>query len=239
MGDERRGIRAWFRPKWWWTRFWMRFAGTGSLGRKAAWLAALFAPPYKARRYLASLNPKGYVSAKAEIYCRSLRLGAHVFLGDRVVICAMHEDAGVVELGDRVHLHRGTIIEVGAGGSLAIGADTHIQPGCLFAAYMAPIKVGEHVQIAPGCRFYPFDHSYAAGELIAAQPLQTKGGIVLEDDVWLGAGVTVLDGVRIGHGAIIGAGAVVKSDIAPDAIAAGVPARVIGMRNGSGSRGTD
>ena len=192
----------------------------------------MFAPPYKARRYLASLNPKGYVSAKAEIYCDSLTLGAHVFVGDRVVICDMQEGAGVVKLGNHAHVHRGTIIEVGDGGSLCIGADSHIQPDCLFAAYAAPIQIGKHVQIAAGCRFYPYDHSYAAGKLIAAQPLQTKGGIVLENDVWLGAGVTVLDGARIGQGAVIGAGAIVKSDIPPNAIAVGVPARVIGMRPG-------
>ena len=61
--------------------------------------------------------------------------------------------------------------------------------------------------------------------------MQTKGGIVIEDDVWLGFGVIVLDGVRIGKGAVIGAGAVVTKDIPEGAIAAGIPARVIKMRS--------
>jgi acetyltransferase-like isoleucine patch superfamily enzyme len=60
--------------------------------------------------------------------------------------------------------------------------------------------------------------------------LQTKGDIVIEDDAWLGVGVVVLDGVRIGKGAVIGAGSVVTRDIPDNAIAVGVPASVVKMR---------
>jgi len=67
-------------------------------------------------------------------------------------------------------------------------------------------------------------------ELIKNQPLQTKGGILIEDNVWLGFGVIVLSGVRIGKGAVIGAGSVVTDDIPAGAIAVGVPARVVKMR---------
>ena len=55
-------------------------------------------------------------------------------------------------------------------------------------------------------------------------------GITIEDDIWLGAGVKVLDGVTIGKGAIIGAGAVVNEDIPANAIAGGIPARIIDDR---------
>jgi len=61
--------------------------------------------------------------------------------------------------------------------------------------------------------------------------LLSKGGIVVEDDVWLGYGVIVLDGVRIGKGAVIGAGSVVNQDIPSGAIAVGVPARVVKSRD--------
>jgi acetyltransferase-like isoleucine patch superfamily enzyme len=53
----------------------------------------------------------------------------------------------------------------------------------------------------------------------------------VEDDAWLGYGVIVLDGVRIGKGAVVGAGAVVTHDIPEGAIAVGVPARVVKMRS--------
>ncbi len=216
------------RPKWLWTVFWMRFSGLGPLGRLATRLAAWAAPPYKARRYLAGLHPQGYVSPWAEMAGARLVRGAHVFVGDRVVLYSMC--GGVVELGDRAHLHRETIVELGEGGGLVVGADTHIQPRCLLASFLAPIRIGGGVQIAAHCTFYSYDHSFAAGTPIAAQPLRTQGGIVVEDDVWLGVGVTVLDGVRIGKGAVIGAGAVVKEDVPENSIAVGVPARVVGYR---------
>ncbi len=218
------------KPKWGWTVFWMHFAGLGRFGRTATRLATCFAPPYKGRRYLAGLNPKGYISPKAEIHRIGLRLGANVFVGDRVVFYASETDAGPVELGDRAHLHRETIVEVGQGGALTVGSDTHIQPRCLLATYRAPIVVGRHVQIAAQCTFYSYDHQFEPGQPIASQPLKTKGGIVIEDDVWLGVGVTVLDGVRIGEGAVVGAGSVVTRDIPPGAIAVGSPAHVVGAR---------
>ena len=78
--------------------------------------------------------------------------------------------------------------------------------------------------------FYPYAHGIAPDRPIKEQPLTTKGGITIEDDVWLGYRTIVLDGVRIGKGAVIGAGSVVTQDIPAGAIAVGVPARVIKMR---------
>ena len=115
--------------------------------------------------------------------------------------------------------------------AIKIGDRTTIQPHCQFSAYKGTIEIGRDVQIAPNCAFYPYDHAFAPGDLIRKQPLQTKGGIVIEDDVWLGFGVIVLDGVRIGKGAVIGAGSVITRDIPDGAIAFGVPARVVKMRS--------
>jgi acetyltransferase-like isoleucine patch superfamily enzyme len=213
-----------------WTRFWMRFAGLGYCGRIATWLATWFTPPYKERRRLARYNSKGYIAPSATIHHPNLQLGANIFIGDRVVIFQV-ENGGSVELAERVYLHNDICIETGDGGSLKIGSNTSIQPRCQFSAYKAPIQIGCGVQIAPNCAFYPYDHGVAPGELIKNQPLQTKGGIVIDDDAWLGFGVIVLDGVRIGKGAVVGAGAVVTHDVPNGAIAVGVPARVVNMRS--------
>jgi acetyltransferase-like isoleucine patch superfamily enzyme len=59
----------------------------------------------------------------------------------------------------------------------------------------------------------------------------SRGDILIEDDAWIGFGVIVLDGVHIGSGAVIGAGSVVTRDIPANAIAAGIPAKVIRMRS--------
>ena len=208
----------------------MRYAGLSTLGRITTYLATWFSQPYKARSYLARLNTQGYIAPNASICHDNLYLDNNVFIGDRVVIY-QNKNGGSVKIGKGTHIHRDTIIETGYGGSLTIGAATHIQPRCQFSAYKASIEIGHGVSIAPNCGFYPYDHGMAPGELIAKQPLQTKGGILVENDTWLGFGVIVLDDVRIGRGAVVAAGAVVTCDVPNGAIAAGVPARVIKMRS--------
>jgi len=207
----------------------MRFAGLTRFGRAATWLATWAAPPYKARAFLAGLNKRGFVAPDASIFHGDLRCGQHVFIGERTVIYQAH-DGGPVMLGDGVHLHRESIVETGMGGSVVIGAHTHIQPRCQFSGYKGSIRIGRGVQIAPYCAFYPYDHGIDPGELISKQPIQSMGDILVDDDAWLGVGVSVLDGARIGKGAVIGAGSVVTGNIPDYSIAVGVPARVVKSR---------
>lgn len=212
-----------------WTRFWMRFAGLGRGGRIATRLATWFAPPYKARVSLAWMNKHGFISPHATIYHRALHLGPHIFIGDGVIIFQA-TDGGPVALGEAVRLYGDCLIETGEGGSVAVGAHSRIHRGCHLISYKAPIHIGQDVGISQNCAFYSYNHGIAPDRPISAQPVQTKGPVVVDDHAWLGVGVIVLDGVRIGKGVVVGAGAVVTRDIPDGAIAAGVPARVVGMR---------
>jgi acetyltransferase-like isoleucine patch superfamily enzyme len=213
-----------------WVRFWMRFAGLNRCGRIATRLAVWGAPPYRARRYFARLYPHGYVAPSATIYHTAVRLGEHVFIGDRVLFFQA-EHGGQVELGDRVSIFGDVILETGQGGSITIGAGSRVHRGCNLIAYLAPIQIGCDVGLAQNCAFHSYNHGIAPGESISKQPLQTRGPIIIDDHAWLGIGVIVLSGVRIGKGAVIGAGAVVTSDIPDGAIAVGSPARVVKMRS--------
>jgi acetyltransferase-like isoleucine patch superfamily enzyme len=209
-----------------WARFWLKYSGLNPMGRFATNLATLFSPPYKARTYLARLSRKGYISPKASIFHSDFRIGNHVFIGDRIIVY-QSKGSGTVTIGDRSYLHHGTIIETGFGGNLKIGSDTHIQPRCQFSAYLGSIIIGSGVEVAPNCAFYPYNHSLNSDKTIENHPLQTKGGIFIDDGAWLGFGVIVLDGVKIGKRAVIGAGSVVNQNIPGGAVAAGVPARVL------------
>jgi acetyltransferase-like isoleucine patch superfamily enzyme len=128
------------------------------------------------------------------------------------VVIYGHADGGRVVLGPRVHIYRGTIIEVGQGGSVIIGEFTHIQGNCNLKGFVSDLRIGSQVQIGPQCTFSPYEHNFDdLSQPIWAQGLRSKGPIVIEDDAWLG---------------------VVTQDIPAYAIAVGVPARVIGYRGG-------
>jgi acetyltransferase-like isoleucine patch superfamily enzyme len=214
-----------------WARSWMFFAGIPGLGRFAMGTAGWLYPPYRGRVRLAQMHRRGYIAPSATLHHTHLRLGENVFIGDRVLIYQVDQDSGPVELGRRVRLHREVIIETGVGGGLTIGDETNVQPRCQFSAYQGSIRIGRGVLIAPYCAFYPYDHSIAPDLPIRKQPLRSRGGIIIEDEAWLGVGVIVLDGVRIGRGAVVGAGAVVTRDVPDGAVVHGVPARVLRLRS--------
>ncbi len=200
------------------------------VGRPALCLAGALVGPYKARRLLAQVTRKPYISPRAQVHGRQLQIGAHCFIDDNVTIFA-HPDGGKIILGEGVHIYRGCIIEVGAGGSVIIGHDTHIQANCNIKGFLRDTRIGAFVQIAPGCAFSPYEHGFSdAGRPMREQPITSRGDIVIGDDVWLGLGVKVLDGVTIGDGAILGANAVATRDIPALSIAVGAPARVVGRR---------
>lgn len=104
---------------------------------------------------------------------------------------------------------------------------------------VAHLSIGNFCSIAPGVSFllsadhrvdnlstFPFKVKMLSDETEGI----SKGNIVVDDDVWIGYGATILSGVHIGQGAIIAAGAVVAKDVPPYAIVVGVPAKIIKFR---------
>ena len=90
----------------------------------------------------------------------------------------------------------------------------------------APVYFGDNVFVGPSCGFYTSGHPLESRQ--RASGMEYALPIVVEDNVWIGGGVHVVPGVRIGMGSVIGAGSVVTRDIAPYSIAVGNPCRVIG-----------
>ncbi len=213
-----------------WRMRWLRCSGTGQFGRIAAGFAAWGTTPYHSRAFLADMTTAGFIAPKASVSHHDLRLGKHVYLGDNVIVSGL-PDGGEVRLDDRVQLYGNTFVETGLGAKVHIGESTHIQPGCHIHAMLSDITIGKSVEIAADCAFYSYNHGMALGRPIMEQPLESKGGISIGDGAWLGHRVTVLQGVNIGAGAVIAAGSVVTRDIPENAIAAGVPAKVISHRS--------
>jgi virginiamycin A acetyltransferase len=164
----------------------------------------------------------------------------------------IHPTAKVSPLADIEDSVRGTRIEIGehtvidsfvkfkpAGGlgDVFIGAWCVINSGCVVYTGNG-IAVGNHVAIAANCTFAPVNHEYRDGaRLIREQGfMPSKGGIVIEDDVWIGANCVLLDGCVLRRGCVIGAGAIVRGEIEAYSVNAGQPMRRIGFRGPAGER---
>jgi acetyltransferase-like isoleucine patch superfamily enzyme len=157
-----------------------------------------------------------------------------------------------IQLGASVYLDHGVYLHGGTGG-LTIGAGSFIMNGCRLHVFnyrdltqagirlgrrtflgegstmrgQGGIVVGDNVLFGPHTQVLAVDHVFMNPEMPVMDQGITARGIVIEDNCWIGAGATVLDGVTIGRGAVIGAGAVVTTSIPPHSLAVGVPARVI------------
>lgn len=123
-------------------------------------------------------------------------------------------------------------------GQLTIGSHFFINFYSIIDCHFS-ITIGESVMVGPHVYISDFDHEIPE-QIGQGWPLREVGKpIHIEREVWIGAGAIILKGVRIGEGAVIGAGSVVTKDIASGAIVGGNPARLIRLRGVKGSEGDD
>lgn len=134
-----------------------------------------------------------------------------------------------VYLGDKVSLERGVDMRAMKDTHIHIDEGTFIGPYVCLAG-PGNIKIGKWCLIAAHVGIFANNHIFDDPTQTIEDQGITREGIVIEDDCWLGHAVTVLDGVTIGKGSVIGAGAVVTKDIPPFSIAVGVPAKVVKSR---------
>lgn len=158
----------------------------------------------------------------------------------------IHPTARISPLADIEDSVRGTRISVqsnavidsfvkikpaGGSGDVVIGENSIINSGCVLYTGNG-IKIGSWCAIAANCTFAPVNHAYKAkGELIRNQGFPpSKGGIIVEDDVWVGANCVILDGAVIARGCVIGAGSIVRGRLDAYGVYAGSPLQKIGER---------
>lgn len=115
------------------------------------------------------------------------------------------------------------------GGEIRIGDDFSLNPYSVLYGH-GGLRIGNSVRIAAGCVIVPANHVFRDPHTAVRNQGLTKLGIVIEDDVWVGANVTILDGAYISRGCVIAAGSVVRGRTEPLGIYAGVPAKLVRRR---------
>ncbi|MEM6761954.1 MAG: acyltransferase [Pseudomonadota bacterium] len=147
------------------------------------------------------------------------------------------------DIEDSVH---GTMIKIGAEavvdsfvkikpaggtGDVTVGARTVINSGCVIYTGHG-VTIGDDVAVAANCVFAATNHAYKDKDRLIREQrfLPSRGGIIVEDDVWIGAGVILLDGAIVRQGAVIGAGSLVRGEVPAYAVATGNPLSVRSWR---------
>ena len=156
------------------------------------------------------------------------------------------ESARISSLADIEDSQRGTRIIIGANsvidsfvkikpaggtGDVVIGEYCYINSGTVVYTGHG-VQLGNHVLIAANCTLAATNHEFASrAELIRTQGFQaSRGGIVIEDDVWIGAGTVILDGARLRRGCVVGANSLVMGELDAYSVYVGSPVRKIGRR---------
>ncbi len=175
--------------------------------------------------YIAGRN---FISLTATISSGlTLRLGRGATIGRYAQLsCREH---GSITIGANSDIDRFVILETQKNGHITIGTNTGINAySVIYGA--GGVTIGDNTRIACHTVIVASSHIFDdPTKEIHTQGMSAKG-ITIGNDVWIGAGVRIVDGVTIGDHAVIGAGAVVTKDIPPNAVAVGVPARVLRLR---------
>lgn len=153
-------------------------------------------------------------------------------LGPRTIVhrlARVEPRGGAVSMGADCAIHEFACL-YGGGGEIALGDHVTIHPFAILYGD-GNVIVGDNVQISAHVVIVSDNLRYRdAGQLITRQG-RDREGVVIEDDVWIGAHACILDGVRIARGGVIGAGAVVAKSTEPYGVYVGAPARQVGKRS--------
>lgn len=155
-----------------------------------------------------------------------------------------------IQVHKTVKIYSGARLQCRGGGKIHVGANTEILDYAMILTYGGAVRIGEscsinpftiiyghggitignNVLIAGSCMIIPNTHRYDRKDLPINKQGCIRKGITIGNDVWLGHGCTIFDGVTIGDGSIVAAGAVVRENVLEYTIVGGIPARILKSR---------
>ncbi len=214
-------------------RYWLEQALFALVG----WVPTVVGIGLRALLYRAVLRMDGVAAIENGVRLRfadQIRLGRNVYLDCGVYLHACPQG---ITIDDGTFVMHGAVLHVYNFRDLP-HAFIRIGRHSLIGEYnvlrgQGGITIGDRVYTAPNVQILAVNHVFDD----PAQPMVEQGitaqGIVVEDDVWIGAGAILTDGVTVGRGAVVAAGAVVTRDVAPHTVVGGVPARLLRAIDGT------
>lgn len=195
------------------------------------WLPTVLGIALRALAYRLIMQMDGIVAIEKGVRIRfadQIRLGKGAYLDEGVYL---HACPGGIEIGEntlvmhRAELHVYNFRDLPHAG-IKIGRDSLIGEFNVLRG-QGGIQIGDRVYTSPLVQMAAVNHVFSDPTRPFVKQGITAQGIVVEDDVWIGAGAIIMDGVHIGCGAVVAAGAVVTRNVPPHTVVAGVPAQVV------------
>ena len=187
----------------------------------------LLIKPFIKSKGLIFLGSRTKISFKHKI-----SLGENVIIDDNVYINALSENG--INFGNNVTITRNSIL-IYSGGvrskgiGITIGNNTGINARA-FLGGQGGISIGDFVIIGPDVKIFSENHNYGDLNIPLKYQGETRKGVVIGNNCWIGAGAIILDGVKLESGTIVAAGSVVNKSFPANSIIGGIPAKLIKNR---------
>jgi len=208
-------------------RYGLEQAVTGLLG----WVPSVVGIGLRAVAYRLIMRIDGVAAIENGVRIRfadQIRLARGVYVDQGVYL---HACPGGIEIGEdtivmhHAELHVYNFRDLPKSG-IVVGRESLIGEFCVIRG-TGGVRIGDRVYLSPMVNIYSNSHVFSDPDVCFIDQGITTQGVTIEDECWIGAMVTILDGVTIGRGSVVAAGAVVNKDVPPHSLAAGVPAHVI------------
>lgn len=210
---------------------WGRYGLEQAVFLLLGWIPTVVGIGLRGLFYRLILQMDGLAAIEAGVRLRfasHIRLGAGVYLDQGVYLHACPQG---IDIGPETLVMHGAVLHVynfrhlpQAG--IKIGRNSLIGEYSVIRG-QGGVQIGDRVYTSPFTQILAVNHVFDDPTRSFVEQGITAEGIVIDDDVWLGAGAIITDGVHIGRGAVVAAGAVVTRDVPPHTVVAGVPARPI------------
>lgn len=174
--------------------------------RNLYWIKEILKSIFTFRAFVYSLNLWSYYIVNCEIGRRKAKIGK----GTKIHPTVLLREPQNITIGKNCYFNHNTIMTAG-----------HTD---------GKLIIGNNVQTGPNVGFFVANHQYRDPHKLIMEQGYDEQDIIIENDVWIGANSIITSGIRIGEGAVIGAGSVVTKNIPPYSIAAGTPAHIIKQR---------